>query len=154
MAKREKFEHIARDVKDLIEVEKKVSTAKDKKKCMCAHQKNGKIAIRMTSDRKNAICKECQKNDIEVTLQPCREDNMHKLEEALHYIDTTCDLIKMALNLDNPKDVEVLNAISKYQFFGRNNLVDLAKGVSRRNNKSQKNNRSENDSAWGKPIMR
>lgn len=156
MAKKEKFERIHSDVKELDKIERKIRLTRDKKKCMCAHQrKNGVAAIKMRGNG-FAICQECKKDDIEVKLNPFREENLSKIDEHWHYIDSVVDLIKMSIDMNNPEDIEVLSGLSKFQFFGRNNLPELVAGVSRRNNKMRKNqNRQDREgSPWGKPIVR
>lgn len=162
MAKRENYEGIKKQVTELDKIADKIRKTKDRKKCQCDHQKNGELKLHLIKKngqdgRKMAMCSECQKDDIEIGLQPCKPENLPKLDESIHFIDTTVDLIKIALNKENPDDLELLSSLAKFQFFLRNNLKDLAKGVSRRNEKAKRRNGNggnHDDNTWGKPIVR
>lgn len=158
MAKREKFEGIKSDVKALSRAQKKIQASQDEAKCRCCHQNRGIPSLRITTQNgdKIAMCTQCLKNDINLSLQPCRAENISKLNDAISYLDTTIDTVKMTLNLDNPEDVDILSALAKCQFFLRNNMTDLVKGVSRRNDRARKQNNGGNreDNSWGKPIIR
>lgn len=146
----------------------------EKNQCDCLHTRKGELNIVPSQRRKSEgqlcyVCKLCAK---ELTLNQVPQKTTVKTnpqnpedykvivgyEDAVSQLDSMCDVIKMSLNMEKPKDARIAERISETQYRIRNNIVRLYQASLNKNKTGNQGNgngrqRSSKDSAWGQPQV-
>jgi hypothetical protein len=127
----------------------------EKNMCDCLHTHKGDLNIVPSPKKKNGLliytCRACTK---ELHLNVIDEADQ---DQALNIVDRMCDIIKMSLDQEKPKDQKIAEKISETQFRVRNQLKSyyaaaLQKNGSGGRNKKN-NNRRDQDSTWEKATI-
>lgn len=158
--------------KMLDDINSELSKNYEKNQCDCLHTRKGELNIVPSQKRKFEgqlcyLCKSCakeltlnqvpQKTTVKVNPQ---DPNDYKVivgyEDAIAQLDSMCDVIKMSLNIEKPKDARIAERISETQYRIRNNIAKLYQASLSKNRsggQSDNNQRSSRDSAWGNPQV-
>lgn len=147
-------ENIKKQIENVNRQERSLRILREQFKSDCNHKRNGEFDGIPSNDRKQGelkyVCAKCQKI---VDFSKLTDE---ELTTGCDYVDRACDLIKVSLDPQKEEDRKVLKRIAKVQFRVRNEIKPLYAAALKKNRTGGKRrgNRQDQDSAWGKPVMR
>ncbi len=117
--------------------------------CECTHTEKGGPALEFNKKTHVCECKICGKA---VNLNPISIEDQNK---AVTVIDDMCDLIKMRINPNNKKEMDLYKKIKKLQLRVTTSLRDYyqaARSNNKKNGNKKKNNNNHSD--FGRTVTK
>lgn len=146
-------ENIKKQIENVNRQERSLRILREQFLCDCDHKRNGEFDAVPVKDRKQGelkyICGKCKKI---VDLSKLTDE---ELTSHCDGVDRACDLIKLSLDPQKEEDRKVLKRVSKVQFRVRNEIKPLYAAALKKNRTGgRRRNKNDQDSSWGKPVMR
>lgn len=93
---------------------KSIEKQRIQNQCNCLHKNGKEFDVRIAKRTKEEIVFECRNCRKKIYVNPISESD---IDQAIRNIDIMCDTIKLNLNLESDKDMELATLISEYQYF-------------------------------------